>query len=107
MVAQFLYRYLFVISEEAQHMRVAAASRGTFAKAAHGARFRAAAGVLAVLFARSFARAEAIHRAMIARGFQGRFRLLTVLKFGWADALFLFAATVVSAVIRIAVGVRA
>ena len=28
MVAQFLYRYLFVISEEAQHMRIAAASRG-------------------------------------------------------------------------------
>ena len=28
MVAQFLYRYLFVISEEAQHMRKAARSRG-------------------------------------------------------------------------------
>ena len=28
MVAQFLYRYLFVISEEAQHMSKAAASRG-------------------------------------------------------------------------------
>ena len=34
MVAQFLYRYLFVISEEAQHMRVAAASRRTSASAA-------------------------------------------------------------------------
>ena len=32
MVAQFLYRYLFVISEEAQHMRVAAASRRTAAQ---------------------------------------------------------------------------
>ena len=28
MVTQFLYRYLFVISEEAQHMRTAAAARG-------------------------------------------------------------------------------
>ena len=106
MVAQFLYRYLFVISEEAQHMRVAAASRRTRALAARGDRFRAAAGALAVLFARSYARADAIHRAMVARGFQGRFRLLSVLHFEWADALFLLAATLAPAAIRVAVEVR-
>jgi cobalt/nickel transport system permease protein len=105
MVAQFLYRYLFVISEEAQHMRVAAASRRT-SKAARGARFRAAAGALAVLFARSYARAEAIHRAMVARGFQGRFRLLSILRFEWADALFLLAAAALAAAVRVAVEVR-
>jgi cobalt/nickel transport system permease protein len=104
MVAQFLYRYLFVISEEAQHMRVAAASRRT-SKAARKARFRAAAGALAVLFARSYARADAIHRAMVARGFQGRFRLLTMLRFGWADALFLLAAAIAPAAVRVAVQV--
>jgi cobalt/nickel transport system permease protein len=107
MVAQFLYRYLFVISEEAQHMRVAAASRRTRALAPRAERFRAAAGALAVLFARSYARAEAIHRAMVARGFQGRFRLLSILRFGWADALFLVAAAAVPAAIRVAVEVRA
>jgi cobalt/nickel transport system permease protein len=106
MVAQFLYRYLFVISEEAQHMRVAAASRRT-AKAPRTARFRAAAGALAVLFARSYARADAIHRAMVARGFQGRFRLLSMLRFGWADAVFLTAAALAPAAIRVAVEVRA
>jgi cobalt/nickel transport system permease protein len=105
MVAQFLYRYLFVISEEAQHMRVAAASRRT-AVAPRAARFRAAAGALAVLFARSYARAEAIHHAMIARGFQGRFRLLSILRFGWADALFLIAAAALPAAIRVAIEVR-
>jgi cobalt/nickel transport system permease protein len=106
MVAQFLYRYLFVISEEAQHMRVAARSRGGKGQA-RGSRFRAAAGALAVLFSRSYARAEAIHRAMIARGFQGRFRLLTALHFGWADAVFLLAAAAVPAFIRVAAEVRA
>jgi len=105
MVAQFLYRYLFVISEEAQHMRVAAASRRT-AKAARAARFRAAAGALAVLFARSYARAEAIHRAMVARGFQGRFRLLSMLRFQWADGLFLLAAAAAPAAVRFAAEVR-
>lgn len=107
MVAQFLYRYLFVVSEEAQHMRVAAASRGAGKRAPRRARFRAAAGALAVLFARSYARAEAIHRAMAARGFQGRFRLLTVLKFGWADALFVLGAAALPAFIRLAAEVRA
>jgi cobalt/nickel transport system permease protein len=55
MVAQFLYRYLFVISEEAQHMRKAAMARGATVGglAGNAARFRAAAGALAVLFARS------------------------------------------------------
>ena len=109
MVAQFVYRYLFVISEEAQHMRVAAASRGASVRgmAAHAIRFRAAAGALAVLFARSYARAEAIHRAMLARGFEGRFRLLSMLRFGWADAVFLVLAAAAPVAVRVALEARA
>ena len=37
---------------------------------------RAASGALAVLFARSYERAERVHRALLARGFQGHFILL-------------------------------
>jgi cobalt/nickel transport system permease protein len=73
-VAQFLYRYLFLLSEEAQCMSQAAVARGLGANI--GERFRAAAGTLAVLFARSYVRAEGIHRAMLARGFAGRFPLM-------------------------------
>ena len=102
LVAQFLYRYLFVISEEAQHMRVAAAARRGAGRAAGGTRFRAAAGALAVLFARSYGRAEAIHRAMAARGFTGTFRLLAVLRFGGSDAAFLAAAAALPVLIRLA-----
>jgi cobalt/nickel transport system permease protein len=91
MVAQFLYRYLFVISEEAQHMSKAAAARGATVRglAGNGARFRAAAGALAVLFARSYGRAEEIHRAMLSRGFPGYFRPLSAPRFRGADAVFL------------------
>lgn len=91
MVAQFLYRYLFVISEEAQHMRKAALARGATVGGLTGnrARFRAAAGALAVLFARSYARAEEIHRAMLARSFPGYFRPLTELHLHRADVAFL------------------
>jgi cobalt/nickel transport system permease protein len=58
---EFVYRYLFVIAEEAGTMSIAAEARGGF-------RFQAAAGALAVLFARSWRRAEAVHRARLARG---------------------------------------
>jgi cobalt/nickel transport system permease protein len=87
MVAQFVYRYLFVISEEAQHMAKAAWSRGASASGlmANSAKFRAAAGALAVLFARSFNRAAEIHRAMLGRGFEGHFESMAALRFGISD----------------------
>jgi cobalt/nickel transport system permease protein len=103
MVAQFLYRYLFVISEEAQHMRKAAAARGATVQgmAGNSARFKAAAGALAVLFARSYARAEDIHRAMLSRGFPGYFRPLSAPQFGRADSLFVTFLVISLIVIRI------
>ena len=100
MVAQFLYRYLFVISEEAQHMAIAAISRGGSRR---NLRFRAAAGALAVLFARSYGRAEEIHRAMLARGFTGHFRTLGGLRFGASDACFAVMASLAPVLLRVAI----
>jgi cobalt/nickel transport system permease protein len=103
LVAQFLYRYLFVISEEAQHMRIAASARAGAGRARR-ARRAAAAGALAVLFARSYARAGDIHNAMLARGFDGAFRLLAAPRFHLADALFLAPAAVLPLALRFAIG---
>jgi len=105
MVAQFLYRYLFVICEEARQMAQAAASRGsTMSNFASGrARFVAAAGALAVLFTRSYSRAGEIHRAMLARAFPGHFRVLKSRRFRLADAAFLFLAGAVPIVLRMGV----
>ena len=88
LMAQFLYRYLFVISEQAQHLRLAAACRQGNAGTHRRGKFRAAAGALAVLFARSYYRAEGIHQAMLARAFAGRFVPLNPLRFRTADGLF-------------------
>jgi cobalt/nickel transport system permease protein len=105
MVTQFLYRYLFVIVEEAQAMRTAAAARGATIRGlmARQARFRAAAGALAVLFARSYQRAEEVHRAMLARGFEGHFRPLRAPSFRASDAVFALAAAGLAAAVRIAI----
>jgi len=88
LLMQFIYRYLFVISGEAQHMWLASHCRG----GSRGARFRAAAGAVGVLFARSYQRAEGIQRAMFARGFRGRFETLAARRFGGADFAFLLGA---------------
>jgi cobalt/nickel transport system permease protein len=104
LVGQFLYRYLFVIGEEAQHMRTASAARGATVRqwVAGGARFRAAAGALAVLFARSYGRAEQIHHAMLARGFLGHFQPLQPVRFRLGDAVFAVIACLLPIVLRIA-----
>ena len=100
LVLQFVYRYLFVISEQAQHMRMAAqCRRGTDAR--RSAPFHQAAGAVAVLFARSWERADGIYRAMLARGFTGRFLALESLRFGWRDAVFLLVCTALSLAVRL------
>jgi cobalt/nickel transport system permease protein len=103
LVAQLVYRYLFVIPEEARQMAQAAAVRGgsagrTFRKL----RFRAAAGALAVLFARSYRRAGEIHSAMLARGFRGQMPTLETPRFRIADAVFLLLASLAPVVLRLA-----
>lgn len=105
LVAQFLYRYSFVISEEARYMGKAAAARGASLKyrVPSSLGFRAAAGAVAVLFARSYARAESIHQAMLARGFYGRFQSLDAPSFRMADAWFAGLASLGPVLLRFAV----
>ena len=102
-VIQFLYRYLFVISEEAHHMTQAAASRGASGPAWSRLRFRAAAGALAVLFIRSYERAQNIHRAMLARGFQGSFGPFESPGLRPADAAFALAGALLPVALRLVV----
>ena len=85
-------------------MRKASVSRGGSVRAAasHSGRFRAAAGALAVLFARSYKQAGEIHRAMLARGFQGRFHPLASPHFHAADIVFLVLASAAPVMLRVA-----
>jgi len=87
-VMQFLYRYLIVLMEEAAAMRLAA-----LARASGRLQFRQAAAAAGVLFARSHARAQSIHRAMISRGFDGRLPAFRRKPFAPSDAGFLAVAS--------------
>ncbi len=72
LLLHFTYRYIFVMAAQAIEMRDAARARGMRPRATLSG-MQGAAGAIAVLFARSFSQAEAIHRAMLARGFDSRF----------------------------------
>ena len=92
-VIQFVYRYLFVVGEQARSMVTAATCRGA-------ARIIASAGSVATLFARSYERADAVHRAMLARGYRGDMPALHRRRASAADIAF------VAAVLGCAAGLR-
>lgn len=107
LVVQFLYRYLFVISEQAQHMRLAALCRGLSGSAlGWKGKLQAAAGAVSILFYRSHERASGIHKAMLARGYQGRMPTFTSYRFRWTDALFLTVAVLAPLALRSLGGLR-
>jgi cobalt/nickel transport system permease protein len=63
-----MYRYLFLLTDEAQRMQRARAAR-TF-RVDRARSWRAAATMVAQLFVRSTERAERIYAAMLARGWR-------------------------------------
>jgi cobalt/nickel transport system permease protein len=88
-VIQFVYRYLSLIGDQSKRMAVAATARGARRS------FAAVAGSIGVLFARSYDRAEAINRAMLARGYAGSLTPPAARAFDTADALLLFVSFVI------------
>ncbi len=75
-IAQFIHRYLFVIADQGQRMRWAAASRDAGKIITKQSLLQRLGGALGVLFACSYNRAEGIHRATLARGPKGGFPVL-------------------------------
>jgi cobalt/nickel transport system permease protein len=107
LVVQFLYRYLFVIVDQAHRMRQASSlrrgvSRGLFKKPnAQGTLLEGAAGAVGVLFAVSWKRAGGVHQAMSARGFKGSFPAAGSSAFLAVDAVFLAVGLTLLAALRI------
>ena len=80
----FLHRYLFVLSGEALRM-------GTAYRLRAGSRrldLRLYASLTGQLLLRSYDRAQRVHQAMLARGFDGEVRTLNGLRWKQADTLF-------------------
>ena len=98
-VMQFLYRYLMVLSAEAAAMRDASLSRaGSF----RALQLRQASAAAAILFARAWSRAQAVHNAMLSRGFDGTLPRLRRPRFTAADGWFAGAGAALVIAVRLA-----
>ena len=89
LIAAFMYRYLFTIVDEVQRMRAALGARGYAPR--HALQAQALGRVATALFLRTYERAERVHLAMLARGFDERMPRMHALAFRRGDALFLTA----------------
>ena len=86
LILSFMYRYIFVLTDEVMRMRQARDSRDF-----GGGRLRQLKTIghmIGTLFIRSYERGERIYTAMLARGFDGEIRSLHQLSFKRADAYF-------------------
>ncbi len=95
----FLYRYLFVLTDEVLRMTRARQARSALLPGRRGGgtvawRARVAGNMVGQLFLRSYERSERIYHAMLARGYQGQMRTLTPHVLGVGDCLFAVAALV-------------
>jgi cobalt/nickel transport system permease protein len=71
----FMHRYLYVVSQELHRMRQAQAAR-SFGRVRIWSAWLSSAQLLGALLLRAFSRAERVHSAMCARGWDGQVRLL-------------------------------
>ena len=92
----FLYRYLFVLTDEVMRMRQARDCR-RLRRAPPVRELQLLGSMLGTVLVRSFERGDRMYQAMLARSFAGEFRVLDQRRFGWQDLAFLAAVTVVIA----------
>jgi cobalt/nickel transport system permease protein len=89
----FLYRYIFVLLDEAMRVRRARDFRGA-ALAPVGRRLAAVGGVIGTLFIRTLERSQRVQIAMSARAYRGEPHSLSQLHFTGADVVFLIVVAV-------------
>lgn len=94
----FLYRYIFVLAEEALTMSRARSLR-SFGR--RGLGFRSYSQILGHLLLRTYGRAQRVYDAMLCRGFTGRIRTLRTLRFRSSDWAFLVGWSAVFVVFRL------
>lgn len=96
---RFLYRYLFLLVDQAMHLRQAWSARDA-GRGPLSWRWRAATGLVGVLFTRSLEQAERTYAAMQARGYDGTMRLLEPLRWRMVDTGVLVGIAVYLVVLR-------
>ena len=88
MIMSFMYRYIFLLTDEVLRMKQARDSRN-FGGGRKLWQIGTVGNMIGTLFIRSYERGERVYASMVARGFDGHSRTLERLCFGRRDALFI------------------
>ena len=87
MIMSFMYRYIFLLTDEVLRMKQARDSRN-FGGGRKLWQIGTVGNMIGTLFIRSYERGERVYASMVARGFDGHSRTLERLCFSRRDALF-------------------
>lgn len=87
MLMSFMYRYIFVLLEEAKKLMRARSLR--YFGYRYREQFRVIGYMVGVLFIRTFERAERVYGAMVVRGFGGEIPSVKRFQFSYKDFLFI------------------
>ncbi|MFH1663034.1 MAG: cobalt ECF transporter T component CbiQ [Chloroflexota bacterium] len=87
MIMSFMYRYIFLLTDEVMHMKQARDSRNFGGKRLR--QISTIGNMIGTLFIRSYERGERVYAAMVSRGFDGHSRTLNRLRFSRIDACFI------------------
>ena len=93
----FLYRYLFVLTDEAARM-VRAISLRSFNSSGMG--FKTFVSMMGHLLLRTMDRAQRIHMAMLCRGFDGHIRIIRSMEIGCKEIVFAISWSVLFVILR-------
>ncbi|HOW72378.1 MAG TPA: cobalt ECF transporter T component CbiQ [Phycisphaerae bacterium] len=96
---QFLYRYLFLLLDQAMHIRQARTARDA-GKGPLAWRWRGGAGQIGMLLVRTLEQADRTHMAMLARGYDGTIQMVRPGRWRQHDWAFLLATIVYVTVLR-------
>lgn len=86
MILSFMYRYIFVLIDEAERLERARNIR--YFGGHYFRQIKIFANIIGLLFIRAYERGERVYQSMVARGFDGEIRTLSNLKFKKVDILF-------------------
>ena len=98
MILSFMYRYIYLFTDELMRMKMAKDARS-----AGGGRWfhiKVLANMVGVFFIRAYERGERVYLAMCSRGFDGTVKTLNTFKLCARDTYFTFSFLAVLAAIR-------
>lgn len=96
-----IYRYIWILFDERERIIKAVKAKGfKFRNSIHT--YRTIAYIVGSLLVKSYNRAENLYRAMVCRGFRGKFWLIDHFKFKFVDVLVAILLTICNVVIIIA-----